>query len=109
MAVSNLPMAEDTELAASPLTRAAAPRRSSWGRRHWAMNVIGIGGILALCYYGEAVLAVILISTLLAFVLAPVVDFMTLLRLPRGVAAFIAIAFLMAGLMGTVYYSYNQA
>jgi hypothetical protein len=35
------------------------------------MNFIGIGTIILLCYYGELVLAVMLISVLLAFVLAP--------------------------------------
>ena len=62
-----------------------------------------------MCYYGEAVLAVILISVLLAFVLAPVVDFLSWLHLPRGLAAFVAIALLLVAIAGTVYYSYNQA
>jgi len=78
-------------------------------RRHWAMNVIGIGGLLALCYFGELVLAVILVSVLLAFILAPIVDVLTYIRLPRGLAAAIAVLLLLAALAGTVYYSYNQA
>lgn len=83
-----------------------APSKPHW---HWALNIIGIAGILALCYYGEAILAVMLISVLLAFVLAPVVDFLSWLHLPRSLAAFVAIALLLVAIAGTVYYSYNQA
>lgn len=55
------------------------------------MNCLGIGVLIALCYYGELVLVVILISVLLAFVLAPVVDLLQFLRLPRAAAVFIAV------------------
>jgi predicted PurR-regulated permease PerM len=78
-------------------------------RWHWAMNVIGIAGILALCYFGESVLVVMLVSVLLAFILAPIVDFLTYLRLPRSLAAAIALLLLLGALGGIVYYSYNQA
>lgn len=78
-------------------------------RRHWAMNVVGIAGILALCYFGESVLMVILVSILLAFILAPIVDFLTYIRLPRSLAAAIALLLLLAALAGVFYYSYNQA
>ena len=40
------------------------------------VNVIGIAVILGICYYAELVLVVILVSILLAFVLAPVVEFL---------------------------------
>src|SRR5580700_7706315 len=78
-------------------------------RRHWAMNVVGITGILALCYFGESVLVVMLVSMLLAFILAPIVDLLSYIRLPRGLAAAIAILLLLAALCGIVYFSYNQA
>ncbi len=87
-----------------------APEPRAKARRlHWSLNIIGIAGILALCYYGEAILAVMLISVLLAFVLAPVVDFLSWLHLPRGLGAFVAIALLLTGIMTIVYYSYNKA
>jgi len=95
----------------TPVEAPALPPRTD-GRlqtRNWAANVVGIGGILALCYFGESVLAVVLISILVAFVLAPVVDFLTFFRLPRGLAAFVAILLLLAALVGVVYFSYNQA
>jgi predicted PurR-regulated permease PerM len=78
-------------------------------RRHWAMNVVGIAGILALCYFGESVLVVMLVAVLLAFILAPIVDLLTYLRLPRSFAAAIAILLLLGALGGIVSYSYNQA
>jgi predicted PurR-regulated permease PerM len=78
-------------------------------RRHWAMNIVGIAGILALCYFGESVLVVMLVSVLLAFILAPIVDLLTYLRLPRSMAAAIAILLLLGALAGIVYFSYNQA
>jgi predicted PurR-regulated permease PerM len=78
-------------------------------RRHWSMNVLGIAGVLALCHFGESVLVVILVSILLAFILAPVTDFFTYLRFPRSLAAALAILLLLAALGGIVYYSYNQA
>jgi len=73
------------------------------------MNVVGILGILALCYFGESVLVVMLVSILLAFILAPIVDLLTYLWLPRSLAAAIAILLLLAALCGIVYFSYNQA
>jgi predicted PurR-regulated permease PerM len=87
--------------------RAAAQLRSRPG--HWAMNVIGIAGIVALCYYGELVLAVLLVAVLVAFTLAPVVDLLMLLHLPRALAALIVVLLLMALLVGLVYFSYNEA
>jgi predicted PurR-regulated permease PerM len=78
-------------------------------RRHWSMNIVGIAGILALCYFGESVLVVMLVSVLLAFILAPIVDLLSYLRLPRSLAALIAILLLLAALGGIVYFSYNQA
>jgi predicted PurR-regulated permease PerM len=77
--------------------------------RHWAMNVVGIVGILVLCYFGESVLVVMLVSVLLAFILAPIVDLLTYIRLPRSLAAAIAILLLLSALAGIVSYSYNQA
>ncbi|MFZ0286092.1 MAG: AI-2E family transporter [Terriglobales bacterium] len=95
------------EAVAPPLSEVAKPRAKP--RWHWAQNIIGIGGVLALCYYGEAILAVMLISVLLAFVLAPVVDFLSFLHLPRGLGAFVALLLLLTAIMTIVYYSYNEA
>jgi predicted PurR-regulated permease PerM len=103
---------EGTQIEASEgeLDRLKSGRQARGPRRtHWAMNLIGIGVLVALCYYGELVLVVILISVLLAFVLAPIVDLLQFFRLPRAAAALIAVLLLMAGIGGISYYSYNKA
>ena len=76
---------------------------------HWAFTAIGIATILGLCYWGELVLAVMLVSVLLAFILAPVMEFFIRLSLPRGLAAAVAVILLLTLIAGLVYYSSNQA
>jgi len=75
----------------------------------WARNLIGIGVILVLCYYAELVLVTMLVSVLVAFILAPVVEWLMLIPLPRGVAALVAVLVLLTLCVSTVYFSYNQA
>jgi predicted PurR-regulated permease PerM len=95
-----------TQVTPAPTSSAPTPEAQ---RRHWAMNVVGVAGIFALCYFGESVLVVMLVSVLLAFILAPVMDLLMFLRFPRSLAAAIAILLLLAALGGIVSYSYNQA
>ena len=102
-------MAEETELEGVTLPAPTLPAPDSQARRHWALNIIGIAGVLALCYYGETVLVIMLVAILLAFILAPIVDFLTRIHLPRGLAALVAILLLLGAIAGLVYYSYNQA
>ncbi len=92
-------------------TEVSIPSPSAPGNRprYWALNVIGVAVILGICYYAELVLAVILVSILLAFVLAPVVDWLTRLHCPRALASGIAVLLLVAFLLGIVNFSYNQA
>ena len=98
-------MANEGEMQSAALP----PEHFVQARRHWALNVIGIAGILALCYYGETVLVIMLVAVLLAFILAPVVDLLTRVHLPRGLAAFVAILLFLGAIAGVSYYSYNQA
>lgn len=98
-------MASENELQAEALP----PVQPVQARRHWALNIIGIGGILALCYYGETVLVIMLVSVLLAFILAPIVDLLIRVRLPRGLASLVAILLFLLAIAGVSYYSYNQA
>ena len=76
---------------------------------HWALQAIGIATILGLCYWGELVLAVMLVSVLLAFILAPVMELFISLHLPRGLAAAVAVILLLTLIFGLVYYSSSQA
>jgi predicted PurR-regulated permease PerM len=96
-----------TEEARLPTTQ--GPAGSEVRGRHWALTMIGIAVILVLCYWAELVLSVMLVSVLLAFVLAPVVELLMRARLPRSIASAIAVLLLLAVLFGVVYYSYNQA
>jgi predicted PurR-regulated permease PerM len=74
----------------------------------WALNVMGIGWILAICYFAEETLVVILVSILIAFILDPVADLFTRVRLPRAVAAGLAILLLLGILGGLAYLGVNQ-
>lgn len=93
----------------SPQAPAVAmpPKRQ---KPHWSLTAIGIATVLGLCYWGELVLAVMLVSVLLAFILAPVVELLMMyVHLPRGVAAAIAVLLLFTIVAGIVSFSYNQA
>jgi predicted PurR-regulated permease PerM len=97
---------------ADEVSKQSAPSRhgeAAKAPKHWAFDLIGIAVVLGLCYWGELVLAVMLVSVLLAFVLAPVTEAFMTLRLPRGLAAAVAVLLLLAVISGLVYYSYNQA
>jgi predicted PurR-regulated permease PerM len=100
--------ADEAQIQTTP-TPAAAVTRPKAPKPHWALTSIGIATVLGLCYWGELVLAVMLVSVLLAFILAPVVELLMRLRLPRGVAAVIAVLLLLTIVAGVVSYSYNQA
>ncbi len=87
----------------------AAPVPVRAPERDWAHIIIAIGVVLTICYVAELVLVVILVSTLLAFILAPIVDVLGQFRLPRGLSSAIAVLILLALLYGITYVSYNEA
>src|SRR4051794_35873790 len=86
----------------------SAPPPNGHPPRYWALDVIGVAVVLGICYYAELVLVVLLVSILLAFVLAPVVDVLTRIRCPRALASGIAVLLLMGLLGAVVNFSYNQ-
>ncbi len=92
----------------APIQAAAVPQPKP-RKPHWAFTAIGIATVLGLCYWGELVLAVMLVSVLLAFILAPVMDLLIRARFPRGLAAAVAVILLLAVLAGLAYYSSSQA
>jgi predicted PurR-regulated permease PerM len=78
-------------------------------RKDWALTAMGLGTIFAMCYFAEQILVTILVSVLLAFVLAPVVSFLTRVKLPQWVSALLAV-FLLIGLLGGAgYLGINKA
>jgi len=87
-------------------TNVAHPRP---GLRNWALNVMGVGAILTICYFAEQTLVVILISVLIAFILDPLANLFTRIRVPRSAAAGIAIFLMLAFLGGLTYLGVNKA
>jgi predicted PurR-regulated permease PerM len=78
-------------------------------QRNWPQLAMGIGVIIAFCYFAEWELAVLSISILIAFILAPLVDLLQRLRLPRGVASLLAVLLLVGAVYAVMYFSYNEA
>ena len=74
-----------------------------------ALVIVATAVVLALCYVAKPVLIVLLASVLLAFMLAPIVDGLLRLRVPRAVGAVIALLVLCAIVYGTSFFFYNRA
>ena len=91
-----------------PPPEVAVARQRSHGKG-WALTTLGFAAIFAGCYFAEEILVVLLISILIAFVLAPVADFFQRLRLPRPVAAGVSVFLLLAVFGAATYYGVNQA
>jgi predicted PurR-regulated permease PerM len=74
-----------------------------------ATMVLTILAVLTVFYFAELPIIVLLISILIAFILAPVADLFQRVRLPRSVAAGIAVLLFMIVLYGIGQISYNKA
>ena len=98
------------ETASEPaITDSSAGSGARSGARNWAQAIIAAGVVLFFVYTAELVLAVLLFSVLLSFILSPVVAFLQRLRLPRSIASAGAVLMLLALLIGATYVSYSQA
>ena len=97
---------EEKPEAPPPGPTVARPRP---GDRHWAMDVLGVGAILAVCYFAQEPMVVILVSILIAFILDPIADLFTRLRAPRAVAAGASVLLMLAVLAGLIYVGINKA
>src|SRR6516165_10425680 len=74
-----------------------------------SLTILAVAVVLGMIYVAKLILVVVLVSILLSFVLAPVVDFLLVRQVPRAVGSFIAVSILMiAGLVAT-YVSYSRA
>jgi predicted PurR-regulated permease PerM len=71
-------------------------------------RILATAVVLVICYYAELPLVVLLVSVLLAFVLTPVVDCFIWLRLPRPLAALVAVLLMVAAMFGILYVSYSR-
>jgi predicted PurR-regulated permease PerM len=74
-----------------------------------ALLILAAAAVLSLIYFAKLILVVVLISILLSFVLAPVVDFLERFQIPRGLGSLIAVLILVALIAGASYASYSRA
>jgi predicted PurR-regulated permease PerM len=74
-----------------------------------SLAVLAVGGVLTLMYLAKAVLILTLVSILIAFMLAPIVELCQRIRLPRSLGSLIAVLVMCAALYGIFYVSYSQA
>jgi predicted PurR-regulated permease PerM len=73
-----------------------------------AQIVLAVAAVLAICYAAKLPLITLLLSVLTAFILAPIVDRLERIRVPRWAGSFIAVSLLMGCLYGGAYLSYSR-
>jgi predicted PurR-regulated permease PerM len=104
------PSGNNVEAAAIPLpAEEVEVLHSSLRAGSLAQIVVAVIAVLGLIYILKLVMVTTFSSMLLAFVLEPLVVQLRRLRIPRGVAALIAIALLVAISLGLIYFFYNSA
>jgi predicted PurR-regulated permease PerM len=74
-----------------------------------ALVILATGAVLSLMYVAKLILVVILVSILMSFVLAPVVDALASFQVPRAVGASFAVFLLVASVATVSYLSYARA
>src|SRR5271167_1426 len=97
------------QVSVNPSTAAEAERSLLLRIQASALLILASAAVLSLIYFAKLILVVVLISILMSFVLAPVVDFLTHFQIPRGLGAMIAVLALVALLAGATYVSSNRA
>ena len=97
------------QVPAQPQTSAQLERRRMMLLQTWALLILAAAAVFTLIYFAKLILVVILIAILISFVLAPVVDLLTHLELPRGLGALIAVLLLVVVIGGASYSSYSRA
>jgi predicted PurR-regulated permease PerM len=104
--------------ASQPLLRRVAPERAPIGDadrdrvqrvQAAALVILATAAVLTLMSVAKLILVVILASILMSFVLAPLADALTDLRVPRSVSALIAVFLLLASVATLTYLSYARA
>ena len=74
-----------------------------------SLAVLAVGGVLTLMYMAKTILILTLVSVLIAFMLAPIVELCQRFHLPRPLGSAIAVLLMCLALYGLFYLSYNQA
>jgi predicted PurR-regulated permease PerM len=97
-------------LSRSPARQSAAADMDRTQRVQAACLVIlAVAAVLSLLYVAKLILIVVLTAILLSFVLAPVVDALVDLRIPRPMGTLLAVLALVGTLAGLSYFSYARA
>jgi predicted PurR-regulated permease PerM len=75
------------------------------------VGILAVAAAAALLYYGRVFFITVIIATIIAFLLEPMVEFFMKLRLPRGLASFLvcAMALICLYMAGLGLYSQSQA
>src|ERR1035438_5165248 len=74
-----------------------------------ALLILAIGAVLTMLYVAKLILVVVLVSILIAFVLAPLVDLLGRLNIPNSLASLLAVLLLVSAAGAATYLSYNRA
>jgi len=74
-----------------------------------ALVILATAAVLSLMYVAKLILVVILTAILFSFVLAPVVDALSKLRIPRPLGSFLAVTLMLATIALVTYLSYARA
>lgn len=97
------------EIVVNRSTVAELERRRLLHLQTVAMIILSVAALLTLIWVAKLILVVTLIAVLFSFVLAPLVDALWRMRVPRSFGALVAVALLMGALAATTYFSYNHA
>jgi predicted PurR-regulated permease PerM len=97
------------ETAAKPAPLSDTERRRHARVQSGSLAVIAVGGVLTMMYLAKSILILTLVSVLIAFMLAPIVELCQRFRLPRSLGSLIAVLVMCAALYGMFYVSYSQA
>ncbi|MEO5926326.1 MAG: AI-2E family transporter [Bryobacteraceae bacterium] len=75
-----------------------APSSSAEKGTRFAIGTLAVGATVALLYYGRVFFITVVIAFIIAFLLEPVVGLLMRMRVPRGLASFLACALWLSGL-----------
>lgn len=98
-----------TEVVVQRHTPIELERRRYAKLQAFALIVLASAAVLTLMYFAKPVLVTALVSVLLAFMLAPIVEGGDRIRIPRWIGAGIAVFLLLALSYALIYFSYNRA
>ncbi len=97
------------QVAISRSTVAELERRRIMRIQETALLILAAAAVLTMLYIGKLIIVVILVSILIAFVLAPLVDLLVRFNIPNALASLIAVMILVIAGAAATYLSYNRA